>query len=723
MSITFPAAYTAQIKNSVVDVDWLFHLKNNNAGFVYLSSKDRTVGTTRYYGVVEDSGEISKDIDLINCKASIGEISISCADVYQNGKLSAELLHNGADVYINQQVLIYECLNNEATLANCPKLYEGRLKEIDIQGNSIVLVIEQLTPFDHIEVPQTVDTVNHVFQPFVYGQFTGNSADADSFCPGRNLYPAPYFASAGDKVYYAPCRQTDCVPHYYDKRLKIFIPINNVTTEQTKNGLNAFYFTDELSLTYSVRATGATDVAGGHWANPTYVYDADSTTHAGHDIVVLFSDTHEHDLSADNFYDNNRLITDLKLRTKAQVEIKAVSTIPPWNGNVYLRFETDAFGPTTFLTRSSGDGVGITATGGAGSSTTEYGVSTGYNDYDITGNANPVISGVSGVLYHPNVSASAGTVTWESRIYDVYLKITSEFDKANDPSGAKSGIEAVDQVYVDTDGTPPGYTDAEATAYEAHQIHRDIMYRWAGVNFADAYMLGFAALDTARANWKCRMWELEPKPIKDILEQLQFEGCFIFTLTADSDGSGTSGGRYIWVKDSYDSNDVVQTLGQADYTDLSVGHTDVFEIITKSVYDFDRSPVDNSYRQEDEYDNTADRDLYNLGTSHEERISLDYLVGSTNGTDAIYDSASGDNTPNESIALYRDNIQSEPKIMVDCEIINKAKTNVEYGDIIKFSDTNVLPYGKAWANLWFMVVREARTKQGVSITAREVYRT
>ena len=149
----------------------------------------------------------------------------------------------------------------------------------------------------------------------------------------------------------------------------------------------------------------------------------------------------------------------------------------------------------------------------------------------------------------------------------------------------------------------------------------------------------------------------------------------------------------------------------------------MYEVITKSVYDFDRSPIDNSYRQEDEKDNTTERSRWNLGTSHQERIQLDYLVGSKNGTDAIYDGGASDDTPNESIVLYRENIQKDPKIMVDFELTNWGKSNIEFGDIIQISDTNVNPYGETWSNLYFMVVSERRSKAGLSITAREVYRS
>jgi hypothetical protein len=599
---------------------------------------------------------------------------------------------------------------------------------VDIGENHCVLIIEQMTPFDHIEIPNTVGTTSHVFSPISYGDYSGNEGDADNFCPGVNLFPAPFIASVADVYYYAAGVQRTGNPHYYDKRLKIFIPISNTTSNIEYDGIPAVTFTDELTLIYSIRATGSTDVTGGHWTNINQIYDTDKATYSEDNHIASTGD--EHDIQADDFYGNNREITDLRLRTKADLEIVDLEPggPPTFTGSVYLSASDDNFdtGGGGLLTRNAGSGVGVTSTSGSGSDSE-------YSDYDITGNVMPVISGVSGVTYHHGVTPGGGDVEAEARIYDVYLKITSQYDKTNDPSGAKSGVDAIDRVYINTDGTTPTYTDASGSAeYEPQQIHRDLMKRFAGVNYGNEYMEnwdpdhgsqvspGSYDLEAARSNWKCRLWELSPRPLKDILEQLQFEGCFIFMLVADSDGSGNAGGRYIWVQNTYSSGDVIETFTEDDYTDLNIGHTDVYEVISKSVYDFDRSPVDNSYRQEDEYDNTTDRDNWNLGTSHEERIQLDYLVGSVNATDAI---GSSDNTPNESIVLYRDNLQSEPKVMIDFEVINRSKMYVDVGDIIQVNDANKNCYGLTWTDVYFMVVSERRTKQGLQLTCREVYRS
>ena len=316
-------------------------------------------------------------------------------------------------------------------------------------------------------------------------------------------------------------------------------------------------------------------------------------------------------------------------------------------------------------------------------------------------------------------------------VHDVYLKGTVSLDFTNEAEAAEKFIADLEFLYCGADGLDADFTDGSgAPAIEVHEVHRDIMNRFAGIDFDNDYMANWAALATARSNWKVRLWLLEPILIKELLEQLQFEGCFIFTLTADSDGSGTSGGRYIWVKDSYvnsdfpgtDGDPVVQVFDETDYVNLSIGHTDLFEIITKTTYRFNKHPALNKYVGETSYDNTTDRDKWNLGTDHFELTDLDFLVGSTNANNEIYHSGLGDNTPNESIVLYRDNLQSEPKTLVDIEITNKKKMNVEYGDIVQFNDSNVNPYGESWADLFFMVISERRSKMGLSITAKKVYK-
>ena len=712
MSLTFPAAYSAKLHSSSIDVDWLFHLVNDNAGVVYLASKDRTVGSNRYYGIVEDSGEITRELDLINCVASIGEISISCIDKYKTDTLSAELLHNGADYYINQQILIYECVNDETTLANCPLLYEGRLKEIDMSGNSCVLIIEQLTPFDHIKVPQSKDTAKGLYVPLVYGNYTNNASGTE--CTSKNLFPCPTTSVVGNFLLAIAHKSvgSGLVVHYYDRNLNQFHPITSASTATFSfAGLNQFNapIAMERSFVYHPNKEDDTN----DFTNPEFSWDVSAGTQA-----TMALDTAG--VSQGDFRVNFP-IPSLGYASAFLIECNAQATVSSSSGATgAISLIDQTYGRSeSIVTRSAGDGNGTTEN-------TTYSEDIQAN-YAAASNQIPSYIDFDGAAAAGGGDAIAGSVG----VRDIKFDATYEMDITNlNYDKVTEEISKINMLYLGADGLDQGYTDGSGTAREPHQIHRDLMDRFAGVDYDNDYMKNWNAgapgdydLDTARDSWEMRVWELEPVFLKDMLEKIQFEGCFIFVLSADSDGSGNAGGRYIWVQDSYSAGDVVQTLDESDYINLSIGHTDVFEIITKSVYDFDRSPVNNSYRQQDEYDNTTDRDNWNLGTDHLEHINLDYLVGSKNGTDAIYDGGASDDTPNESIVLYRDNIQSEPKILVDCEIVNKKKMNIEYGDIVQFNDSNINPYGETWSNLYFMVISERRSKMGVSITAREVYRT
>ena len=716
MSLTFPAAYSAKLHSSAVDVDWLFHFINDNAGLVYLSSVDRTVGSNNYYGVIEDPGEITREIDLLNCTASIGEISISCADHYKTGSLSGELLHNGTDHYINQKVLIYECVDNETTLANCPLLYEGRLKEIDIQGNGCVLTIEQWTPFDHIMTPDEKTTNGKIFEPIIYGEYTANVSDA--YASSINLRPAPQHIVSGILAYYAgETNMGTGALHLYDGTLKQFIPTTE-TSNSVVNGVNSKKLAVNTQRDFYFRPSavdsGNTDMVA-DTGSLTDIIDDDSTpstsfgafiTDAGQETLVLDIPQIEGIIE---FID---------------VRIYGYISVPTESGTSTATVDVSIDGGTTWnqieqVTSTPGSSAAWRTTGDIVSDLS--GANPEFREDDASGDNCPDVR-----IRITNVTD--GTIQGNYYFYDIALDVHMSF------TYPRSGVYVdFDTVYFGDNGPYRNYTDGGGggtVASEVQEIHRALMNVYGGVDYDNDYMVNWIAaspgaydLDAARDGWKARLWLLDPVPLKEVLEKLQFEGCFIFMLKADADGSGTAGGRYVWIQDSYSSGDVVQTLTEADYDNFSIGHTDVFEIITKSVYNFDRNPIDNDYRSQSEYDNTAETTNWNLGSSHLEQIDLDFLVGSANGTDEIYDSGAGDNTANESIALYRDALQSEPKIMADCEITNKKKSDLEVGDIIQFNDSNVNPYGETWSNIYFMIVSERRSKQILSITAKEVYRT
>jgi len=704
LSITFPAAYSARLHSSSIEIDWLFHFVNDNAGVVYLASKDRTVGGNRYYGVIEDSGEITRELDLLNCVASVGELSISCADVYKTGTLSGELLHNGADYYINQEVKIYECANNDSTLSNCPLLYEGRLKEIDIQGNGVVLVIEQWTPFDHITIPLNKATnASGVYQPVAYGSLALTAA---GFPTSREAIPARFFNQLMATRHYAISRDSAAAVGLYEPAIDAYVRIIEDATLTETQGidgvnlkLNAIRIFNHRPVDYDHSdyddtnewVTGPNQGFNGETGN--YCQSVTLSTTVGEetedtDYVLLVPQIKGF------WYDYTIYVYNVITVTTADAD---------GDNNAELLVSIDE--------GSTWHQINARSTPGATSAAWD---NTGDIDADITDGVQPktII-----IRLKNTATGSSGSVVSYGRVMDVYIAGSVKWTK-DDPDHQELFTRV--EVAYSTSTLLKSYSGAEATvANEVHMMHRDLMARYAGVDYADAQMKNWSDLDTARSTWDVKAWVTEPTSLKEVIEKVQFEGCFIFMLVADSDGSGTVGGRYIWVKDTYDAGDVVQTFNEDDYTNFSIGHTDIYEVITRTKYNYLREPRNNAYQKQEDYNNTTDRDLWNLGTDHYEEIDLDYLVQCSNGTDDIYD---GDTTPNESICLYRDNIQSEPKMLVGCEITNKKKCNIEYGDIVKFNDSNVLPYGEDWANLYFMVISERRNKTGVSITAKEVYR-
>ena len=711
MSITFPAAYSAQLKNSSVDIEWIVHLKNDNAGYVYLASSDRTIGSNRYYGLIEDSGEISRDLDLLNCKASVAFVSMACADNYKNGTLSGELLHNGTDYYINQEVKIYACANNETTLANCALLYEGRLKEVDKQGNHCVLVIEQWTPFDHITLPTTKSTIGREYEPIVYGNFADNTS-GPYFQTSREMWPAHRIQVKSASQYYAVYEDVgNKQVHVYEKTNDTFCALHNFSAAvpETIGGIDA------VRINYKLRR----------------LFHFRPDTHDGAD----YENTNEWTTNPSQGYNGNTGdFASTGSRTTTAVEATETSDyvliLPQFEGDVpdftvyiynVLTIGTDADGDGTLDLKVSIDG-GSTFTSSLNNQT---GVGVTSIAWDDTGD---ISTGVTmqmpeTLIIRAECNNPGGSdVIWEGRVFDVYIYV--QFTRNEPSEEADRQFKNIDTIYFGADGI--------TLQREVQQVHRDMMDRYAGVDYANDYMENWIDagpgpydLDAARQGWDVRLWVNQTTMLKDILDKLQFEGCFIFMLVADSDGSGNAGGRYIWVQDSYSSGDVIETFTEDDYENLNIGHTDLYEVIPRSKYNYNRSALDERYQSSTDYTDSTEVTNWNLGANHYEEINLDYLVDCGDNTGSIYDtgSADGDNAGSESIVIYRSNLQKEPKIMIDFDVVNLSKSYVDIGDIIQVTDSNVNPYGETWSNLYFMVVSERRTRQGLSLTCREVYRT
>ena len=831
MSLTFPAAHSAKLKSSSVTEDWLIQLYYDNDddgvedGFIGLSGSDRVVTSVQYYGIVSDFGSISRSIDISSSQSPIDDITITCINRFKKDTLSAQLFPprtdtsgtGGVNRYINHSVKIYSCLNDESTLTNCALLWRGKLKKISHDLEMVTLDIEGDQPFRFLTIPNTVSTRHRIHPPIVYGNYTKANSGANigyDFVDSAVVHPVP-LNHVGKDLVHAINHQSeagDARLHIYEKNCEAF-PTCEIDASPYYDDYTATYDGQDMStcqadLHHGWKQRPLFTDGDNAWGNPQKAYDGSDATSAEESVDVDITGVDQ----AGN--DASDLVLEIPKIVYGRVKIFSL----------WVRYAFDISRAVYFQTTGTAQGFAklqdatysgniidievLNDTQGTRAAGYTYADDTGAHTY--TGALSHTADLIAADYVMPEkiiirgyVSQTGTGVNGTSRqltqsdfeVSDVYMIIDVDLNQEGDPENADKTVTQLISLYSGSDGYNADYTDGGgAVAGEIHQVHRDIMNRFGGVDYDNDYMANWSALDTARDGWNVRWWQLEPRELREILDMLQYEGCFIFMFVADSDGSGNAGGRYIWVRDKYGSSaatsllaealddsetgvdvddgtefivgqqikvdsetmtitsissdtltvirgargttaashsdnaqvyfdDPVATLDNDDYVNLSLSTVDAADIITRSVYNYNRHPAEEKFQQTATYDNTTDRDNYGMGTSHEVQIDLEALVNCGDNTDSIYDTGStdGDNKPNETIVRYYDRINSQPRILVSLDIINKAYFNLEVGDIIKVNDTSVDPYGNTWTYIYFMIIQENRNIDSLSITAREVY--
>jgi hypothetical protein len=229
-----------------------------------------------------------------------------------------------------------------------------------------------------------------------------------------------------------------------------------------------------------------------------------------------------------------------------------------------------------------------------------------------------------------------------------------------------------DVVYSATDG-PAANSNWDSSGgtvlSEIHEFHRDICHKYLGLTDAP---IGYSDLNSAKA-WQGRLWENKSKPIKQILDKLAFEGGFCYTFSA----AGVL--KYIFVKDSYSSAN--HTLDKNDLANVQISHTPVSDMIMDITVNYNNHPAKNEYRSQATDSDSTLRTKYNIASTEQKHVfNLDYL---TTGQGADLDCSSDD--PNDGFMNYYGNLSVSPRIIIQAQIVNPAKFNMELGDICQFS--------------------------------------
>lgn len=719
MSRTVPDAYKYAAKSQSFNEDWLVQLYyGDESSFLGLATRDMDISSNQYYGVIINCGEIVQSIDLAQSKAYTGNVTMMCANTLKTDTLSAELLFK-TNKYINRKVKIYSG-SNPSALTDCVCLFEGRLIRIEHNAQEVTLEMEQQRPWDGIKIPDTKSPYFN-YAPVTYGDFVQDTEA--NFWTSKHVYPCPFEKRQENKMYFVTGTESLASAaelYFYDSKLDKFIQITGADSSSTTSGsVEVSGVPIAMSREVRLRPIGA--ATGNEFTNTASCYAQDSngamdeTTYAihpssGNDTQSGVGTT-DYELRL-KIEECTGIFTTLHVRTKAEVFVDFSETTceitDTWSLINHL------YDKATDLIEATG--AEVNGEGG------DYTESRASSTEDTPGNS------LSAYQSNDNKMDTELHLKWAitgtdagselagiCKVYSVFLQGTISLDFTNEPEAAEKFLEDLDFMYCGHDGYGKDYTDGGgATASKIHEIHRDLMDRFSGLDYDNDYMDNWSDLDTARSGWTCHWWQSEPRLLSEILEQAQYEGCFIFVLVPDSDGSGNPGGRYIWVDKSYNSADA--TLSEDHYKDLIISHTDFKELVTKTTYNYDIHPATGKRVSTTAYTNITERTNWNIQTeeNHQQR-DLEFVTG-----DIVYNSLSHSEA-DDCIALYYDNIVAEPKILVTCTIVNPGYFDLEVGDIIKFSDSTIDAFGKTWSNLYFMITEERRQPQQLTITAREVY--
>jgi len=745
MSLTLPSAYSSASKQGNIQENWIVQLYyDGGSSFTPISLADTTVDSVFYHGAITNTPSVRSSIDLAKSTAKTGNISLSVVNFqYKGDDFSAELFL-GTRKYINRSVKIYSQLNGDSTLANCLQVYQGRLIDISHDDASIKLTLTEQRPWDFISIPQTKTTTSKKYFPLVYGAFTPETSTVSSpaNCRDGYVFPAPVdvirdneiIALAHDDITSAG----DARLHFIESNVLddgniVIVPLDDVNNNGfSYEGGYANKTNFDLDRSFKVRplSVNASDDYALLSDNGANMIDSDTsskselvagdfnitangTTVGGNDTLVFKFNIpqFEHELTAFT------VTAKIKFTISAEYIVAGTAALS-FIAYDYTANAGNTLHDTTTNTSTTGEQtLSITNT-----SATEYS-SNIFSDLD--GQTPNTLE----LRAYINATASAGsgaalsTLSVDIEFYDIYITPRLKIPVA-DADTAKhiavnQALEKIKYLYCGTDGLNNSFTGGSGVADTGLETHRDLLVRFAGFDDSDGDIYNYdASLDIEAARittaWNIRWWALEPVELKKVLEKLQYEFCFIFKWR-----SGL--GSYWYVKDSYSSGDVTQTLKKDDISNLKISNTPFSELLTQMEINYEKHPAENRYLSSQTSKDTTNnpRTTWNIQAKENiAEVNLDMNVNKPGNTNP------GGGDPNDGFADYYMNIFGDIKKIISCDIVNPAVSyNLETGDIIQFSNTAgempVEPFGDNWAD-YYMITDLQRSPGKIKIQAREV---
>lgn len=708
-------------------------------GFLPLAYRDTKVDDIFYHGFAKSSASIRHSIDLLKSTSKTGNISISFINgKYQGSDLSKELFL-GSNNYYNRNVKVYSQLNEMSDIDECLQLYHGRLTNISHNDDSIKLSIVQKSPWDNKVVP-TVKTDRGFYFPIVYGDYTKNSSTyaSPSYMEtfSKNLFPV----EVNSTDYYYNCLihkdigSTDNTLHYYEDGMDAFIPLedeNSSTSSQNGNFLKTkydlkrhfkfkptdFVFRNSVFANHTNMIDGTTDESSSSGTVSIGSLERSGTNNIKYRADVSFNVPTFTD-APDNTSSNTLGLT-CEVRWK-MVDFYGTTSSPTgldkndiqvidngrYGGNASVALADSISNGTQFSTNgvfneaNNATGVGNKVT--ISEVTSSHDMATGYRTY------NGYEEGFV-VRFEREASVDEGTgsvsVFGDLYVYDIRFKSSFKVESADTTNRTKE----IKKLYLGADGLTNSW-DGSAISLGV-DAHRDLLIRYAGMPTIEPE--NWTDLSSDRSAWSIRYWQNQEIDLIKFLEKLQYEFGFIHTINPSNGKS-----KYIWIhgtgtNNAFRAEDVVVTLKKSDISNIDISTTSLDEVITKSIINNEVHPATNKYLTEITATNSEPRNKYNIKSKENiSTINLDALVSTPATTPATDKQAD--------FYSYYSQANADVKKLIDCEIVNIQKGYLlEVGDVIKFDDMVVEPFGSDWNN-YYMIIKLTRSLGKIKITAREV---
>lgn len=745
-------SFGAEISTGNITENWLFKLANDNSGFLYFAFSDVTDSGNFYHGVILNKPSIRESIDLSNSTAKTSNVSISMPDFTYQGNPISEELFGGSNHYINQTISVYSKIGSVTT-----QIGSFRLIDISSDGGKINISMASHRPWDFISFPQAKHPTYNVYEPTVYGDFTpalNANISGKATAAHCTVYPVPVLYFSSSKIYTLMPRSyiaSDLAYLHHYAGFNQYVPLRLSGAVFTDSGNRVDSITsttiDNSGLNLlGARIIGKVSAASSGCAfegfittapsdkeitavplfdnqQNMFVYSPDNTPDTSETTTALYNNS-----SGETFYafvQTPKKSFHLEYISDVQLYLKLVESDEHLDEDqkFTLDFMSNQFDSinddllSTPQVRFYDDNYGL-GTGTASSATG-----------DIVFDEAPLntMAGLDGcmcpdeLLIKCSSDAFSGRENNTMHIGSMRLHYIAAIPTLSASTGAtlsalelsvEKDIETLGkmkQFYCGGNGLKHGIQGLSGNNItEIHEAHLDLLNRFVGLDVATnpaTNIDGWSDLDTSK-DWKIRWWQSEPLELKKGLEQLQYEGGFIFRYRAD----GTP--QYIHIKDSHTAD---ETLTKADMTGIQIKPSSLSNTLTKMDINYHRNAADNRYGFAVASSNSTARTNWSIQSKENiKEVSLDAYVfpeiPATPGTN-----------PNDDFYTYYDNIFGDIKLIVSGTIVNPKYYNLEVGKVLAFSDMYpIKAFNTSWSGLKFMITGLTRTAGTLKFEAREI---